>query len=203
MSTVLGKPTKSRPKNKTPVATDRESLRIVLPGYRGPYAPNDFINMEVRAVDTAVANYLIRHVTRLPWRHARRVVFQIATEDPDPKKEKITTEAYRDLFRDQASTQWQHFVDQIPLTFVLAALGLCMLWISNYLGDLQHLEDGLRKTLSDTAQVGAWVALWTAIAGIFSVGFTSLQKNYALRRLAQAQMSFVYSSEGTHVDDDD
>lgn len=176
-------------------------LCIVLPGYRGPYAPHDFTDLDVRAADKAVSAYLTRHITRLPWRQGHELVFQLAIHEPDPTKEATTIDAYRDLFRYQAGTRWRHFTDQIPLTVALAVLGLCMLWTSHYLGGLKQLEESLRKTLSDTAQVGAWVALWTAIAGIFSVGFTSLQQYYALLRLARAKMGFRYSTKGTQLED--
>jgi hypothetical protein len=185
---------------KNHLTLDDKSLRIVLPGYRGPYAPNDFINMEVRSVDKAVAGYLARHVNRAPWIKVREIVFQIATTEQDTKKESITIAAYRDLFRDQAQTHWRHFTDQIPLTVALASLGVFILWLSKSISD-SHLEENIRHTLADTIQVGAWVALWTAIAGIFSVGFLSLQKYFAFRRLARTRMSFVYSSQGTLVDE--
>ena len=183
-----------------PLENNAGALYVVLPGYRGPFAANDFIDSEARDTDEDIASYLARHTSRAPWGFPKQLVFQLATENKDTHKEQTTAEAYRDLFRYHACIHWRQFTDQWPMTIALASLGVFMLWLSDFLDDT-NLSENLRSTLSNTIQVGAWVATWTAIAGIFSAGFLSLQKYLAFRRLMRADMRFLYSTAGTQFED--
>jgi len=177
-----------------PVAREPKVLRVVLPGFRGPFAPNDFNDLNILAADEAVAKYLIAHISRVPWGAPRDIVLQMPVVEREPERELVTAAAYRDLFRFQARMHWRQFVHQVPRSLSLVFVGVSILLLSHYLQD-SNMDEPVRFAISDAVQVGGWVALWTAISAIFIDGFQSLLNYFAFRRLAGVQISFEYATE--------
>jgi hypothetical protein len=169
------------------------TVLIVLPGYRACYAAHDFTNTKARSLDNSIANYLSRSVMRMPWGSPKKLVFQLAGQKKDSEQEKVTVNSYREMFTWRARAAVRKLVRQLPLAVTLVAIGISILWVSNRVDDV-NIEENVKNTLSDVVQVGAWVALWSAISLLFSTGFESLQYYIAFRRLANVPIKFHYET---------
>jgi hypothetical protein len=178
----------------THLEQNHDVIRIVLPGYRKCYAPNDFTDSRTRSQDNAIAAYLSKSAVRPWWNAPLKLVLKIAGEARDSEQEGATIRAYREMFGWRARAAVRRFMHELPLVFTLVTIGVAFLWISNRV-DETTIEKDARNTLSDVVQVGAWVALWSAISLLFSTGFESLAKYIAFRRLTRIPVEFEYGGK--------
>jgi hypothetical protein len=173
-----------------------DRVRIILPGYRASYLASDFTDPAARSLDEEVADFLSTRTNRAPWGSPKSLLFQMAVSERDPQKERITAEAYRNMFKLRGQAAIRQLVREIPLAVTLITIGAGILWVSNRLADANLSED-LKQTLSDLVQVGAWVALWSAISLLFGTGYHALYKYIAFRRLASIPIEYEYKERGT------
>jgi hypothetical protein len=174
---------------------DSPELKIMLSNYRGPYAANDFTDVEVRQTDEAVINYLEIHAAWLPWRRPRRILLQFPNTTRTASGETATSSAYRAMLEHRAARCRQKMTNLIPKILLLLTAGLTMLYLSNHINDA-GLEKTFRRTLADAVRVGGWVALWTVVALLYDDGAKALMRFRALQALARLPIEFDYRESG-------
>jgi hypothetical protein len=108
----------------------------------------------------------------------------------------MTIEAYRTMFLWRARAAVHRFNRQLPMVVTLVVLGVTVLWVSHRIEDAR-MDEELKDTLSGVVQVGAWVALWSAISLLFESGFNTLGNYAAFRRLARMPVLFRYDAQLT------
>jgi hypothetical protein len=176
-----------------------DTARIILPGYRVPYAANDFTDSKARSLDNAVAKHLSTRTVRAPWGSPKKLIVQIMDERPDPAKEQITGKACQEMFQWRAEAAVRRLLRQLPLVVFLVITGVAFLWGSHRVDDFSW-EENLKQTVSEAVRLGAWVALWSATSLLFSTGYASIRDYLAFRRLAYMPIEFDYKFAAANTD---
>lgn len=171
----------------------RCTIELLLPGHRGPYALNDFRQINDRTSEKAIVDYLFRAASQIGSTGRLELIFRLPEEAPrDRAAERTTERAYRDMLvewtRDAASAS----LLEVPKALILASIGTVILLISHF---IEH-EGGTGTLLGATAgvfQVGAWVSLWTAFSALFFQATSSWRRSAILRKVAKAPIRFHYA----------
>jgi hypothetical protein len=177
----------------------KDTIRIILPDYRVAYVANDFTDPKARSLDNSIAKYLSTTTVRAPWGSPKKLIMQIANEQRDSEKERITSNAYQGMFQWRAGAAVRRFLHQLPLVVILAIIGGTLLWGSHRIDDFDW-EENLKHTVSEAVRLGAWVSLWSGTSLLFSTAYESTRNYLAFRRLAHIPIEFDYKSTGTQAD---
>jgi hypothetical protein len=177
----------------------KDTIRIILPGYRVAYAANDFTDPKARTLDNTIAKYLSTSTVRAPWGSPKKLIFRITGEQRDPEKEQITSKAYQAMFAWRAGAAVRCLLRQLPLVVILVIVGVALLWASHRIEDF-NWEENLKQTVAEAVRLGAWVSLWSATSLLFSTAYESAHNYMAFRRLAHIPIEFDYKSMGTSTE---
>lgn len=166
-------------------------VRIIVAGYRKPYAANDFVDPEARSTDDQIARYVCASASRAPWGAPRKLVLRIMDETVNQRKEAETSKAYRAMFEWRAQAALRKFLRQLPMVVLLLVMGVFLLWLSHRVENFAW-EEELVKTLGEAIRLGAWVSGWSAISLLFAQGLESLRNFVIFRNLTRVPVEFEY-----------
>jgi hypothetical protein len=184
-------------KGASRVSPKRSIIRIIVPGYREPYAANDFVHPEARSVDDQIARYVRSSTSRAPWGSPHKLKLRLTEATRHADKESETTEAYRAMFQWRAQAALRKFGRQLPVVALLLVIGVAFLWLSHRVESLSW-EEEVAKTTGEAIRLGAWVSGWSAISLLFSQGLESLRDFVAFRHLAKIPIEFEYAARSQH-----
>lgn len=169
-------------------------IEILLSEHINCFIPGDFRHTQDRSTTSTLVSYLVREAKRRKPRRQLQITFVLPTEAADPEKEEVSRRAFRDILADRAVEAWGEALEQLPRSALLVFIGVMVILVSQLLLE-SGVEQTLAQTLSNAVSVGGWVALWTAIAGVFFDGGAQIKRARTLRRLAKADVQFRYTDE--------
>lgn len=173
---------------------NHQELRLVLPGYRRPYAGDDFTDMQVRLADREIADHLLAEAGWAIGRRPQQICIEMHGVQRSPAGERSTEAAYRALLRRCASYRWRAFLGVVPQSLVLVVLGVGLLYLANLLKGASP-KDVEHSTWAEIVRLGGWIALWTSTGLLFSEGLPALFHRHVYRRLARLPFEFRYRSK--------
>ena len=180
-----------------PHEAGEQTIELLLPGHRGPYAVNDFREVESRAAEKEIVDYLYRAACPLVRCKPSSLSLRLSGDAPrDREAERITAKAYRDMLLEWSDDARSSALRMVPQILGLVALGATILVVVHF---LEAEEQGTALgAMGSVLQVGGWVAMWTAISALFTAVTGYWRRARTLRRLAERPIRFVYADVEPH-----
>jgi hypothetical protein len=173
------------------------SIELLLPGHRGPYAVHDFRDMELRSAEKEIVDHIYRAACPTLRCKTGGLLLRLPSDAPrDRESERITAQAFRDMLlehsKDARASGWR----LMPQAIALVLFGMAILVVVHF---VEAGEEGTAiGAMGSVLQVGGWVAMWTAISVLFSVTTGFWRRAKALRRLSERPIHFRYADVGPH-----
>ncbi len=173
------------------------TIEILLPGHRGPYAVNDFRRIRSRMEEQEIVDYLCRDACPFIRYRGGTVVLRLPSDaSRDPESERITVQAYRDMLVEWSRDAWSSALRLVPKGVGLIIFGVAVLFAVYFLASNQ--EGTVPGVIGSVLQVGAWVALWTAISALCFEATTFWHRSSTLYRLSRSPFRFQYADVDPH-----